>query len=210
MNVYPVFLNDLAGRLCVVFGGGREAGRKVDGLLARDAEVLVIAPSLGKGLKAAFEAGRIAWRARTYRAGDLRNAFLAIATEPASPENTAIWEEAQARNVLLNAMDDVAHCSFVAGSVVRRGDLVIAISTSGSAPALSVRLRERLEREFGEEYGRLLAHLKQIRPEMTRRFPDFEERRRRWYDIVDSDLLNLLRHDPARAERRLAMLLEKA
>ena len=193
MNVYPIFLNNLAGRLCVVIGSGHEAERKIDGLLDCDADVVVITPALSPELKTLFDAGRIAWKSREYQSGDLRNAFLAIATDPAYPHNAAIWEEAEANNVLLNAMDDVRHCSFVAGSVVRRGDLVISISTSGCAPALSVRMRQKLEKEFGPEYGLLLSHLKKIRPDMMRRFENFEDRREKWYQIVDSDLLQVLK-----------------
>ena len=188
MKVYPIFLNDLAGRLCIVFGAGHDVERKIKELLDCDAEVVVISPALSEELKTMFEAGRIAWRARDYRPGDLRNAFLAIATEPDSPLNQLVWEEAQDRNVLLNSMDDVAHCSFVAGSIVRQGDLVIAISTSGCAPALSVRLRQKMEREFGPEYGLLLERLKKIRPEMKSQFKSFEERREQWYRIVDEEI----------------------
>ena len=209
MKVYPIFLNDLAGRRCVIFGSGHDADKKAKGLLDCDADVVVISPNLGEGLNRLFDQGQIAWRARDYQPGDLRGAFLAIATQPDSPLNQAIWQEAEERNVLLNAMDDVQHCSFVAGSVVRRGDLVISISTSGCAPAMAVRMREKLEREFGPEYDLFLSHMKAVRPEMARRFDSFEERRKRWYRIVDSDVLQLLksgRHDSA--ERLLKACME--
>ena len=190
MNPYPIFLNDLKGRLCVVFGAGHEAERKVDGLLACEASVTVINPELSEALHKHFEAGDIAWRARNYRPGDLKNAFLAISSEPDTELNAAIWEEAEAENILFNAMDDVPHCSFVAGSVVKQGPLVISISTSGCAPALSVRLRQRFESEFGPEYAAFLNMMKDLRPVMSRQFDSFEERRKKWYELIDSPVLN--------------------
>lgn len=208
MNVLPIFLNNLTARRCVVFGGGHEAERKVADLLACDANVTVISETTGAQLRAWAEEGRVGWLARDYRPGDLQGAFLAIATET-NPEATApIWEEAQAENVLLNAMDDVPHCTFVAGSVVRRGPLVVSISTSGCAPALSVRLRQQMEKQFGPEYAPFLEMLGALREPMAAHFPDFEQRRQRWYELVDSDVLDLLRAgDDEAARRRLAEIV---
>lgn len=200
MHVYPVFLNDLTGRRCVVFGSGHDAERKVGELLASGAAVEVVSPAASEAVRAWAGAGRLVWHARAYRPGDLRGAFLAIATETNPAQTAPMWAEAQAEKVLFNAVDDVPHCSFVAGSVVRRGPLVFSVSTSGCAPALSVRIRERLEATFGPEYGALAAWMGTLRAPMAERYPDFEERRRRWYALVDSDLLDLLRdgrHDEA-------------
>ncbi|GIV60736.1 bifunctional precorrin-2 dehydrogenase/sirohydrochlorin ferrochelatase [Rhodocaloribacter litoris] len=193
MNVYPIFLNDLAGRRCVVFGGNHEAERKVRELLDLGADVVLIAPAPEARLRALAEDGRLTWHARAYVPGDLQGAFLAIVAER-NPEATApIYREAQAEKVLINAMDDVPHCTFVAGSVVRQGALTIAISTAGAAPALSVRLRERFEQAFGPEYAAFLDLMRALRAPMATRYPDFEERRRRWYALVDGDVLALLR-----------------
>jgi siroheme synthase-like protein len=193
MKVYPIFLNNLVDRRCVVIGGDHEAERKVKGLLACDADVVVISPDLTDELGCWADAGRFEWIARPYRHGDLKDAFLTIISET-NPEATApIWEEAQAEKVLINAMDDVPHCTFVAGSVVRRGPLVISISTSGQGPTLSVRLRQQLEKELGPEYAVLLEWMAALREPVAERYPDFDERRRRWYALVDSDLLEMLR-----------------
>ncbi len=202
MNVYPVFLNDLHQRRCVVFGGNHEAERKVQRLLDCGADVTVVDPTATETLARWASEGRLRWTRRRYRPGDLKGVFLAIVAETNPPRTAPIWREAQEENVLLNAMDDVPHCSFVAGSVVRRGPLVISISTSGCAPALSVRIREKLETLFGPEYGSLLELLGGLRDEMVARFPDFNERRRRWYDLVDSDLLDLLKADQAESARQ--------
>ena len=193
MNVYPIFLNNLAGRRCVVVGGDHEAERKAGGLLECDAAVVVISPDLNEPLRQWADAGQIAWIPRGYQRGDLHEAFLAIVSEADPATAEAIWEEAQTEKVLLNTMDDVPHCTFVAGSVVRRGPLVVSISTSGCAPVLAVRLRQHLEQTLGPEYEAFLALSAALRAPLAARFPDFSERRRRWYALIDSDILDLLR-----------------
>lgn len=198
MNVYPIYLNDLRGRRCIVFGGGHagEAERKVAGLLACDAEVTVISRDFSEEL-AVHE--HVTWIPREYVPGDLEGAFLAVVSETNPPKTKPIWDEAQRKNVLINAMDDVPHCTFVAGSVVRRGKLTLSISTSGAAPALSVRLRQRFEREFGPHFEIFLEWMAALREPMAAHYPDFDERRRIWYEIVDSDVLDLLAQDQREA-----------
>jgi len=110
---------------------------------------------------------------------------------------------AEERNVLCNSVDDPEYCRFSFGSVVPRGDLTIAISTNGIAPALAVRLRERFEREIGEEYQRFLAMLGDLRAEVTRYVPDFSARRELWYRLVDSEALTLLRRGKEQEARAL-------
>ena len=204
MNVYPIFLNNLEGRRCVVIGGGHEAERKVEGLLDCDASVTVISSDLSDRLRQWAEAGRVTWIPRTYQSGDLQDAFLVIVSETNPDATEPIWQEAQAQKALINAMDDVPHCTFVAGSVVRRGPLAVAISTSGCAPALSVRLRQHLEETLGPEYALFLELMGSLRAPMAARFPDFETRRRHWYALVDSDILALLKAgDLDAAHRRI-------
>jgi len=193
MKPYPIFLNNLAERHCIVIGGGHEGEFKVKGLLDCDATVTVISPTLTDQLHAWADEGRFTWLDRAYQPGDLRGAFLIIA-ERADPEtNAQVWAEGEAEGALVNVMDDVEHCNFVAGSVVRQGPLTISISTSGAAPALSVRMRERMEQEFGPEYGLFLEWMHELRAPMAARYPDFQERRAHWYELVDSDVLQLLR-----------------
>lgn len=204
MKTYPVFLVGLAGRRCVVIGGDEEAHRKVLGLLEHDAAVTVIHPDLVPALYTWAQEGRIAWLQRTYQTGDLRGAHLVIATGKDPSTNDAIWQEAENERVLVNAVDDVAHCSFIAGSVVRRGALTIAISTGGCAPALAVRLRERLMRELGPEYAEFLELMEALREPLAQTYPDFETRRALWYALVDSDILDHLRAGrPEVARQRL-------
>jgi precorrin-2 dehydrogenase/sirohydrochlorin ferrochelatase len=209
MKPYPIFLIDLSRRHCVVIGGGREGEYKVKGLLDCEARVTVISGQLTDQLQAWADEGRLTWIQRDYRPGDLRGAFLVIAERSDPETNAAIRAEAEAERALVNVMDDVPHCNFVAGSVVRQGPLTMAISTSGCAPALSVRLRQRFQDEFGSEYGVFLEWLRELRQPMAARYPDFQERRRRWYALIDSDILDLLRAGrPDLARRRMAEIVD--
>ncbi len=202
MKPYPIFLVGLARRRCLVVGGGQEAERKVAELLACEAALTVISPAVTERLRQWAEAGRLSWIERAYRLGDLRGAFLVVAEKADAATNEQIWQEAEAEGALVNVMDDIPHCAFIAGSVVRRGPLVVSISTSGVAPALAVRLRQRMEEEFGPEYELFLEWLAALRRPLAARYPDFEERRRRWYELVDSDVLELLRAGRVEEARR--------
>ncbi|MEZ4711606.1 MAG: bifunctional precorrin-2 dehydrogenase/sirohydrochlorin ferrochelatase [Caldilineaceae bacterium] len=207
MKPYPIFLMDLANRHCVVIGGGHEGEGKVRGLLECDATVTVISSRLTPTLQGWAEEGRFTWLDRAYSAGDLRGAFLVIAERADAEANERIWQEAEAEGALINVMDDVAHCNFVAGSVVRQGPLTISISTSGAAPALAVRLREQMQQEFGPEYGLFLEWMQALRAPMAARYPKFKERRARWYEVVDSDVLALMRAGEHRvAEARIRQI----
>lgn len=205
-HYYPVLL-DLRGRPCVVIGGGTIATGKVDGLLEAGAMVTVIAPELTPKLAALAAAGRVRHLARPYQTGDLAGAFLAIGATDDRAANAAVWEEATARNLLFNAVDDVPHCNFIAPSILRQGDLTVSISTSGKAPALAVRLKERLAPELGPEYARFLELAGQLRDGLAAAVPDFEQRKALWYRLVDSDVLSLLRAgDEAGARARIEEL----
>jgi siroheme synthase-like protein len=122
-------------------------------------------------------------------------------------DNAPIFHLCEQRGILCNSVDNPEHCRFSFGSIHRRGDLTIAISTNGWAPAVAVRLKERLQREIGPEFETLLQMLKEVRPEITSRVADFGARKALWYGIVDSDLLQLLRegrrHDAQQALRQL-------
>jgi precorrin-2 dehydrogenase/sirohydrochlorin ferrochelatase len=207
MEVYPVFLTGLATRRCIVIGGGPEAERKVRGLLDGAAAVTVIGAEVTERLQAWAEAGVIARIPRDYEPGDLQGAFLVIATGYDPQTNRQIWREAEAIGALLNVADDAAHSSFIAGAVLRQGPLTLAISTSGCAPAFAVRLRERFERQFGPEYAAFLELMRELRHPLAARYPDFQERRARWYALIDSDLLELLRDGKTALARQRAQAI---
>jgi uroporphyrin-III C-methyltransferase / precorrin-2 dehydrogenase / sirohydrochlorin ferrochelatase len=204
MRYYPVLL-DLADRECVVVGGGTIAEGKIGPLVAAGARVTVVAPVLTPVLAVQLRAGRFAHVAREYRRGDLAGAFLVIAATDDAEMNHAVHAEAVAAGALINVVDDPPYCGFILPSVLRRGDLTVAVSSAGHAPALAVRVRERLEREIGDEYGRFLELAAEIRAPLAEAIRDFERRKGIWYRLVDSDVLALLRAgDEARARERIA------
>ena len=196
---YPVFL-DVAGKKCLTAGEGHELPAKVRTLLERGAIVTYVNPTAEQSIADLAENGSITWQKRTFEPSDLDGCFLVITDQD---DNSEMFRLAEERNVLCNSVDDPEYCRFSFGSVVPRGDLTIAISTNGIAPALAVRLRERFEREIGEEYQRFLAMLGDLRAEITRYVPDFSARRELWYRLVDSEALTLLRRGKEQEARAL-------
>lgn len=208
--LYPAYLN-LRGRPCVVVGGGPIAEQKVVGLLGAAALVIVINPEVTPALDALGQQGAITVRRRRYRKGDLAGAFLAIAADEARGANPEIWDEAEREHVLLNAVDDMPHCHFIAPAIFRQGDLTVAVSTAGKSPALGVRVRDRIGTLFGPEYGAFLDLLGDLRAAIAAREPDPARRTTLWYRIVDSDVIEHLRRgDTAGARLRIASLLDPA
>jgi len=207
---YPVFLN-LRGRWAVVVGGGAVAEQKVVGLVEAGACVTVVSPEVTWKLEDLAATRAIAIRRRPYRRGDLEGAFLAIAATDDRTANAAVWAEAEERGVPLNAVDDLRHCSFIAPSVHREGDIAVAVSTAGKSPALAVRLRERIGALIGPEHARLLDLLGELRAEIAARVPDARARTRLWYRIVDSDAIESVRRgDVEGVRRRIFELVESA
>lgn len=204
---YPAFL-DLRGTSCVIIGGNDHAVAKANGLLDAGATVTVIAETIHEGLQGLVRSKKVIWLDREYRDNDLEGAFLVISVLMSSASNARIRAEAERRNILINAMDDVPNCNFIAPSILRRGPLTVAISTSGKAPALAVRIRESLEEKIGEEYARFLEIVGPLRDELVRKFPDFESRRTRWYELIDSDILSLLKDGKeSEAHQRIGEIL---
>jgi siroheme synthase-like protein len=144
---------------------------------------------------------------RRYATGDLEGAAVAVAATDDEDVNRSVFAEATGAGIPVNVVDNVELCTFIAPSIVRQGDLVLAISTGGNAPALAVRIRERLEREFGEEYARFLALMGELRESIT--VPgDQDERAKAWYRVIDSDVIDLVRAgDLHQARERATALL---
>ena len=208
-SFYPVSLA-LRGRLCVVVGGGGVAEHKVQGLLEAGARVTVVSPEVSPLLEDLAANGAVELHRRPYRPGDLAGAFLAIAATDDRAVNGAIWAEAEARGVLLNAVDDLDHCHFIAPAIHRAGDITVAVSTAGKSPALAVRLRQRIAGLIGRAEARLCEFLGGLRPELADRVPDPATRTALWYRIVDSDVVDFVRRrDLAGARRRVEQLVHE-
>ncbi len=200
---YPAFL-DLRGRRVVVVGGGAIAEQKVRGLIEAGARVTVVSPETTPGLSQLEARASVELRRRRYRAGDLSGAWLAIAATDDRAANAAVWAEAEQQRVLVNAVDDIDHCSFIAPAVHREGDITVAVSTAGKSPALAVRLRDRIGRMVGRAEAGLCELLGELRPELAERVPDARNRAAVWYRVVDSDAIGFVRRgDTAGARRRV-------
>ncbi|NTV13610.1 MAG: bifunctional precorrin-2 dehydrogenase/sirohydrochlorin ferrochelatase [Desulfobulbaceae bacterium] len=163
MQYFPVNLL-IAERKCVVIGGGRVAARKVASLLECGGVVEVISPDLTEELQEQRRQGRVLWRQRSYRPGDLAGAFLVIAATDAEEVQAAVFAEASAANQLINVADVPPRCNFILPAVVSRGDLVLAVSTAGKSPALARRIRKQLAEAYGDEYGTVVEIMGLLRP----------------------------------------------
>lgn len=204
---YPIFL-DLTGRKCLVTGAGNEVAGKVRALVDASAEVTYVNPGAAPEIEQLAALGLVNWQPRTFSPDDLDDCFLVISD---SEENAAIFRLAEKRKVLCNAVDDPEHCRFSFGSIHRQGELTIAISSNGWAPAVAVRIRQKLEREIGPEYAALLEILKRLRPVLSSRIAEFSARRDLWYRIVDSNALELLRlGKAAAAEAMIQTIVDEA
>ena len=204
---YPVFL-DLTAKKCLVTGEGNELTKKIKNLMDCGAHVIYVNPRAEAAIGSLAVDGSIEWRQRELVESDFDDCFLAITD---CEDNGPIFEHARNRHVLCNAVDDPEHCHFSFGSVHRQGDLTIAVSTNGWAPALAVRLKEWLQREVGPEFGELVEILKELRPMITQSVQDFDARKKLWYRIVDSDALARLRaQDRTEAREKISQMVAEA
>ena len=192
MKYYPIHL-DIKNRNCLVVGGGAVGTRKVHTLLACGARVTVVSPDPTRQLKNLAAKKSITLRERIYRNTDLRDMFLVIGATDDEKLNRQISEDAGQLGLLCNIADRPEACNFILPSVVQRGDLVITISTSGQSPALAKRLRRKLEAQFGEEYADFLNLMGAIRKKRLRQTREPEAHKDLFNQLIDSDLLELLR-----------------
>jgi precorrin-2 dehydrogenase / sirohydrochlorin ferrochelatase len=194
----------MQARQTVVIGGGQVAARKVEGLLAAGAQVMVISPILIPELQALVDSGVIQFAQRAYQDGDLEGAYLAIAATDDVSVNHAVWAEAMKRGCLVNVVDDPEHSTFILPAVVQRGEMSLAISTGGGSPALARRLRERLEELIGPEYGTLTELMAELRPELIASFSPGKERLQAALRVVDSNILQVIQTQGRDAALRYA------
>jgi precorrin-2 dehydrogenase/sirohydrochlorin ferrochelatase len=202
MALLPLTL-EMTGRLCLVVGGGDVATRKVRDALAAGARVRVVTPETTGELDDLDAAGRIDLVRGRFDPGHLDGIALAFVATDDETVNEAASRAAKARGILVNVADRPPLCDFHVPALVRRGDLLIAVSTSGKSPALAARVRRRLEAEFGPEYERLIALLGETRALVAARAGLSQRDRQAIYErIVDGDVLALLkdgRDDEAKA-----------
>ncbi|MEC4686113.1 MAG: bifunctional precorrin-2 dehydrogenase/sirohydrochlorin ferrochelatase [Nitrospirota bacterium] len=206
MRYYPVFLN-LEGKRCIVIGGGEVAERKVLTLLEAGASVTVISPELTERLAGLKRAGQIEHIQRRYQEGDLTGAFIVIAATSAMDVNRKV--SGDAGNIPVNVVDVPDLCTFIVPSVVKRGELTIAVSTSGASPALSRSIREELEDLYTKEAGDLLQHIAGIRKTLMESDIPPEKRAVILKRLGSREVLQILREEgPEGALRHIQDILD--
>ena len=195
----------LTGRRCLVVGGGEVGLEKVEGLLACDGEVTLVAPEAVPELRALAGEGSIRWERREYRSSDLDRTFIAIAATGDTDVNIRVWEEAEERAMLVNVVDVPPLCNFILPAIVRTGPLAIAISTAGASPALAKRIKAEIAEEYGEPYARLAEILNDVRGWAKATLPTYQDRKVFFESIVggDPDPVELLRRGEEGSVREL-------
>ncbi|HEY3765746.1 MAG TPA: bifunctional precorrin-2 dehydrogenase/sirohydrochlorin ferrochelatase [Gaiellales bacterium] len=197
----------LTGRRCLVVGAGDVGLEKIEGLLACDARVDVIAPDACDAVRNLAAVGDVDWTRRQFEPGDLEGRYLAIAATSDTETNIAVFEEAERRSMLCNVVDVPPLCSFILPAIVRMGPIAIAISTAGASPALAKRMKRELAAMYGPEHAELAVLLNEARGWAKSTLPTFADRRDFFEAIVngDPDPLALLRAgDRAGVERLIA------
>lgn len=201
---------DLRERLCVLIGGGEVAARKAAVLLRAGARLRVVAPELCPALAELVSAGSLAHSARAFSAEDLDSAVLVVAATDQRDVNRAVSEQAFARNIPVNVVDDPELCSVIVPAIIDRSPIVIAVGTAGSAPVLARLLRANIEAHVPAGYAQLAALSAKLRAEVQQRLPDVLSRRRFWEDVFEGEIAELsLRGEGERAEALLRQKLSQ-
>src|SRR5579875_2325583 len=195
----------LKGRRCLVVGGGDVGLEKVEGLLACDADVTLVAPEAIDALAELAAEGSIRWEQREYEPADLEGCLIAIAATGDTDVNIRVFEDAEARAMLVNVVDVPPLCNFILPAIVRTGPLAVAISTAGASPALAKRMKREIAALFGEPYATLAILLNEARGWAKATLPTYQARKRFFESIVNGepDPVALLRAGDVQRVREL-------
>ncbi|MDX8152635.1 bifunctional precorrin-2 dehydrogenase/sirohydrochlorin ferrochelatase [Patulibacter brassicae] len=177
----------LRDRVGLVVGGGELGLEKTEGLLACDANVVVVSPEVLPEVERLAEEGSVVWLKREYEPSDLEGKFLVIACTDDTDTNIRIFEDAERRAMLANIVDVPPLCNFILPAIVRTGPLAIAISTAGASPALAKRMKDEISGMFGEEYARLAVILNDTRGWAKGTLPTYQDRKAFFEGIVNGD-----------------------
>lgn len=207
MSYYPIFVQ-LQGESTLVVGGGSVARRKVETLLEHGASIGIVSRMLCPELVGLVEKGEIRFLGKEFREGFLQGVFLVIAATDDKELNHQISLAARERGLLINAVDQPEDCNFIVPSIVNRGNLQIAISTSGKSPAMAKKIRKELEGCFGAEYEEFLDIMGRIREELLPMGFSQKENSTIFQQIIDGGLLDMItRGDTKGAETALSAIL---
>jgi len=198
MRYYPVNL-DIQNRKCLVVGGGSVGTRKIMTLLECGAVVTVVSFDVAEELLELAEKKMIELKKRPYESSDIDGMFLVIGATDNEELNWQINKDAEHQNKLCNIADRPEACNFVLPSIVNRGNLVIAISTSGKSPAFAKKMRQDLEKEFGEEYDEFLQLMGAIRKKALSEKHEPEAHKHLFEQLINRGLVDMVRnHDEER------------
>lgn len=201
MDAYPIFMK-IAGRRCVVIGGGEVALRKISMLLKADAAIAVVSPQLEHELADMAAAAKISHIPGQFEPSQLEGACLVVAATDDQAVNEAVSAAARARNIPVNVVDAPALCTFTMASIVDRAPIVIAISSSGAAPVLARMIRSRIETLVPASYGRLAALAAEFRERVKQRFSSMQDRRIFWEDALQGPIAELMLSGQEAASRQ--------
>jgi len=177
----------LTGRRCLVVGGGEIGLEKVEGLLACDGSVVVVAPEVVPEIEALAAEGSLEWLRRTYEPADLDGTFMVIAATDDTDVNIGVYEDAEKRAMLANVVDVPPLCNFILPAITRHGPLAVAISTAGASPALAKRMKAEIAEQFGDPYARLAVLLNDARGWAKGTLPTYQDRKAFFEGIVNGD-----------------------
>lgn len=186
-SLLPVFVK-LANRPCLVVGAGTVAASKIAALLESGALITVVAPTAIPEVTQLAAARKIRWLPRKFQPKDVADAFLVIAATSDSAVNRAVFLESQRLGILCNSVDDPPHCDFYFSAVVRRGDLQIAISTSGESPAVAQRFRKEIDEILDDCIADWLQLVGDARREIMANHPPSDERKRLLHRLAFSEV----------------------
>ena len=200
---YPAFL-DLTGKRCLVVGGGPVGAEKTEKLLDAGATVRLVSPQITPELAALVTAGRIdEFHRREYVTADLDGCLLVIAATNLAEVNLDVWQDAEARTMLVNVVDVPHLCNFIVPSIMRHGELAVAVSTGGASPIVARTVRQKIQAEIGPEWGELVALMRQTRDELKERFTTMPTRAAAVERLLESGIVERL----AEGDRPAALAL---
>lgn len=188
MSLQPIFLK-LDGRPGLIVGAGNVALEKIESLLPTGIQLRVIAPKANARIRKLANEGKLKWFQRPFEVADLDGKFIAIAATNNPEVNAAVYREAVSRGILSNSVDDPPHCDFYFGSVVRRGDLQVAISTAGESPAVAQRLRREIDEQLPHDLGPWLKEIGELRREILATRPSGEARKALLHQLAERRFL---------------------
>jgi len=194
MKYYPVNL-DLKSRRCLVVGGGSVGTRKVMTLLKCGAMLTVVSPVVSQQIREFANSKSLTLKKRHYQTSDMNGMFLVIGATNDENLNWRVHTDAERIGKLCNIADRPEICNFILPSIVNRGDLIITVSTSGKSPAFAKKLRQDIEKQFGEEYGIFLQLMGAIRKKLLLRSHAPEAHKSTFEKLISKGLLEMIRDD---------------